>query len=150
MSRAKSVKNEDVAIRSESLGDLGIVLLLALVEADVLEHEDLARLKSGNGVSGLLAIGVVNKGDVETGELGELGGNRSERELGLGAVALGTTKVAHEDNAGVVLDKVLNGGQSSDDTGGIANDAVLQRHVEVNAARKRACRRPRRREQSSW
>lgn len=46
MSGAEGVENEDVAVGSELLGDLGIVLLLALIETDVLENEDLARLDS--------------------------------------------------------------------------------------------------------
>ena len=48
MSGAEGIENEDVTIGSELLGDLGIVLLLTLVETDVLENEDLARLDGGD------------------------------------------------------------------------------------------------------
>ena len=41
--------------------------------------------------------------------------------------------MAHEDDASVVLNEVVDGGQGSLDTGGVANDAILDRHVEVNA-----------------
>ena len=130
---AEGIENEDVTIGSELLGDLGIVLLLTLIEADVLENEDLARLDGGNGLGGLLTIRVGNKSNVKARELGELLGDRLEGELGLEASALGTAEVAHEDDASVVLDEILDGGKGSLDAGGIAHDAVLDRHIEVNA-----------------
>ena len=65
----------------------GVVLLLALVEADVLEDEDVARLEGVDRGGGLLAVGVVDELDVEAGELGELVGSRLQGELGLGTVA---------------------------------------------------------------
>ena len=133
MSRAKSVKNKDVTIRSKGLGDLGIVLFLTLVKTDVLENEDLARLDGGDSLSSLLAVGVGDKGNVETRELSELLGDGLEGQLGLEAGALGTAEVAHEDDASVVLNEVVDGGQGSLDTGGVANDAILDRHVKVNA-----------------
>ena len=40
---------------------------------------------------------------------------------------------SHEDDASIVLDEVVDGGQGSLDAGGVANDAILDRHVEVNA-----------------
>ena len=89
VSGAEGIENEDVTIGSELLGDLGIVLLLTLIEADVLENEDLARLDGGNSLSSLLAVGVGDKGNVETRELGELLGDRLKGELGLEAGASG-------------------------------------------------------------
>ncbi len=41
--------------------------------------------------------------------------------------------MAHEDDASIVLNEIVDGGQGSLDTGGVANDAILDRHVEVNA-----------------
>ena len=133
MSGAEGIENEDVTIRSELLGDLGIVLLLTLVKTDVLENEDLARLDGGDSLGGLLAIRVGNKSNVKARELSELLGDRLEGKLGLEASALRTAEVAHEDDASVVLNEVVDGGQGSLNTGGVANDAILDRHVEVNA-----------------
>jgi hypothetical protein len=96
---AEGVEHEDVAVGGELLRDLGVVLLLALVEADVLEHQDVAGLDAGDGLLGLLAVGVVDELHVIAGELGELVGGGLERELGLGAVALGAAEVAHEHDA---------------------------------------------------
>lgn len=41
--------------------------------------------------------------------------------------------MAHEDDASVVLNEVVDSGQGCLDAGGVANDAILDRHVEVNA-----------------
>lgn len=82
MGGAEGIENEDVTIGSELLGDLGIVLLLTLVETDVLENEDLARLDGGNGLGGLLTIRVSNKSNVKARELGELLGDRLEESSG--------------------------------------------------------------------
>ena len=123
----------EIATGSELLRKLGIVLLLTLVETDVLENEDLARLDGGDSLSSLLAVGVGDKGNIETRELSELLGDGLEGQLGLEAGALGTAEVAHENDASVVLNEVVDGGQGSLDAGGVANDAILDRHVEVNA-----------------
>ena len=133
VSGAEGIENENVTIGSELLGDLGVVLLLTLVETDVLENEDLARLDGGDSLGSLLAVSVGDKGNVETRELGELLGDRLKGELRLEASTLGTAEVAHEDDASVVLNEIVDGGQGSLDTGGVANDAILDRHVEVNA-----------------
>lgn len=150
MGGAEGIENEDVTIGSELLGDLGIVLLLTLVETDVLENEDLARLDGGNGLGGLLTIRVSNKSNVKARELGELLGDRLEGELGLEASTLGTAEVAHEDDASVVLNEVVDSGQGCLDAGGVANDAILDRHVEVNADENALGRRHRCRGRSSW
>ena len=63
----------------------------------------------------------------------ELLGDGFEGQLGLEAGAIGTAEVAHEDDASVVLNEIVDGGQGSLDTGSVTNDAILDRHVEVNA-----------------
>ena len=133
VSGTEGIEDEDVAIGSEDLGDLGIVLLLTLVKTDVLENEDLARLDGGDSLSSLLAVGVGDEGNIETRELSKLLGDGLEGQLGLEAGAFGTAEVAHEDDASIVLNEIVDGGQGSLDAGGVANDAILDRHVEVNA-----------------
>ena len=133
VSGAEGVEHEDVAVGGEDLGDLGVVLLLALVEADVLEDEDLAVSEGIDGGLGLLAVGVVDELHVIAGDLGELVGGRLEGELGLGAVALGAAEVAHEDDLGALVLEVLDGGDGGADAGVVGDDAVLQGDVEVDA-----------------
>ncbi len=133
MSRAESVEHEDIAVGSELLCDLRIVLLLALVEADILEDEDVARLDLGDGLLSLLAVGVVDELHVVASELSELLGCRLEGELGLGAIALGAAEMAHEHDAGTVLLQILDRRDSGLDAGVIRDNAVLQGHIEVDA-----------------
>ena len=131
---AEGVEDEDVAKGGKALADLGLVLLLAPVEADVLEHEDVTRLEGIDGSLGLVTVGVGDELHGQAAHLGELLGNRLEGELGLGAVALGATEMAHEDDAGVVLHEVLDRGEGRLDAGGVTHDTVLDGHVEVDAA----------------
>ena len=126
VSGAEGVEDEDVAVGSEGLGDLGVVLLLALVEADVLEDEDVAGLEGVDGLLGLLAVGVLDELHVEAGELSELLGGGAQGKLGLEAGAIGTAKVAHQDDLGVVLLEVADGGDGRTDAGVVSDDAVLQ------------------------
>ena len=93
----------------------------------------MAGLERGGSLSSSLAVGIGDEGDVQTGELGELLGNGSERERRLRAVALGAAEVAHEDDLGVVVNEVLDGGDGGLDARGIAHDAIGHRHVEVHA-----------------
>ena len=64
-------------------------------------------------LSSLLAVGVGDKGNIETRELSELLGDRLKGELRLEAGALGTAEVAHENDTSVVLNEVVDGGQGS-------------------------------------
>ena len=98
-----------------------------------LEHEHVAGLEGLDGSGRLLTVGVGDEGHVQAGELGELGGDGLQGELGLEAGAGRAAEVAHEDDARVVIDQVLDRGQRGLDAGGVADDAVLDRHVEVNA-----------------
>ena len=133
MRGTEGVEHEDVAVGGEGLGDLGVVLLLALVKADVLEDEDLAVLKRVHGGLGLLAVGVVDELHVIAGKLGELVGGGLQGELRLGAVALGAAEVAHEDDLGALVLEVLDRGDGGADAGVVRDDAVLQGDVEVHA-----------------
>ena len=78
MSGAKGVKDKDVSVGGELLGNLRVVLLLGLKEADILEDENLAGLQGLHGSLSLLAIGVIDELDVVTRELGELVRRRLE------------------------------------------------------------------------
>ena len=56
--------------------------------------------------------------------------------LPLTNVALGLNVGETRDRACLLytsLNEIVDGGQGSLDTGGVANDAILDRHVEVNA-----------------
>ena len=55
MNGAEGIRNVQLCKGSELLGELGIVLLLFLVEAQVLKEQDFAGLKLGSHVFNFLA-----------------------------------------------------------------------------------------------
>ena len=61
---AEGVEHEDVAVGGEGLGDLGVVLLLALVKADVLEAVALGAAEVAHEDDlGALVLEVLDRGD---------------------------------------------------------------------------------------
>ena len=114
---AERVVDVDIAKGSELPAERGVVLLLALVEAQVLEHEHLAvgecrrfRLRVG-------AHGVGREDDGRAQKLRQAARCRSQRERFFEALAGRTAAMAHKDRAGAVLPQVLDGGQRRADAG---------------------------------
>jgi hypothetical protein len=97
---AEGVVAVGIAVRRELPGEGGVALLLGLVEAEVLEQEDLAGLHGPHAGRGLLIDAVARwERDGAAQELGEAVGAGLERELGLDTLALGTAQVGHQDGA---------------------------------------------------
>ena len=94
----KGVVDVDVAVLRQLGGEFGCVLLLALVEAGVLEDDEIAGLErlDGGGGGGTDAIGCEGHGALH--EAGELGGDRGKRIL-LVRACLGATEVGEHGNA---------------------------------------------------
>ena len=65
-----------------------VLLLLALIEADVLENEDLTRLESLDGGRSLVTVGIGDEGHIQAGELGKLA-HGSRENCGSEALPLG-------------------------------------------------------------
>lgn len=106
------------------------------METEVLQENDLA---TSSSVDGLLDLGtntVVQELDLIAEKLLELGNNGSKRVL-LVDRAVGTAEVGHEDDSlGIVLDGVLDGGESTDDTLVVGDLLVgVKRDVEVDLER---------------
>ncbi len=100
MRRREGVVDIDVAEVGEGLGEFEVVLLLAAVIADVLEHGDLSWLDGGDAPPRLLAETVAD--EVDGGarhQLAHLFGDRPER--GVGAYhTLGTPEMREHDHLG--------------------------------------------------
>ena len=133
---AERVVDVDVGQRGKRLGKgstLGLVLGgLLLVEADILQQHDFARLQRSGQRLGAVADHVVGKLDLDSQQLGEAGRHRLE---GIGHVEL-TLRAAHvraEDHGGTVLLQIFDGGQRLADTLVVGDFSVGQRHVEVAA-----------------
>ena len=131
--RAERVVDVCFAELGELLAELGIVLLLALVETKVLENQHLTILKGRCLGLGVWADGVGGERHGATEQLGEAQGRRAQRELLLEALARRTAEVAHEDDAGAFVDQFLDGGQRSADAGIVGADAICHGDVEVDA-----------------
>lgn len=148
MSAAASLTDVDITKSSQSLAELlnlGLVdlLLLALLilvaalllgmEAQVLKQDNLAVLGAVHGLLDLLADAVVCEGHALAEQLLELGNNRLETVLRV-RLAIRAAEVGHQnDGLSSVLDGMLDGGQSTDNTLVVGDVLVrIERDVEVD------------------
>ena len=133
VSRAESVVHVQSCVTQQSLGELGVVLLLLLVEANVVQQHHITVLKSGSSSGSGLADGLRNKGNRLAQVAGQALSSGLQRELGLVAGTLGAAQVRAEHQTGALLEQVLNGGQSSHDAGIVGDGTILHGNVEVHA-----------------
>jgi hypothetical protein len=108
--------------------DLGLFLE---VETEVLEKDDLTRLKLGAGSLDLRTNTVVEELNGALEELLEVLGDGLESELGLD-LTIRAAKVAHENDRSTALKDVVDGGKSSTHTVVALDLAVLHGDVEVD------------------
>ena len=69
MRRAKRVVDIDIGKRGELAAEFGVVLLLALIETQILEDDDLPLLKRFDLRTSILSDGVGGEDDVRIDEL---------------------------------------------------------------------------------
>ena len=130
---AERVVDVHVAERGQLLAERRVVLLLALVEAQVLHHEHVA-VAQRRGLR--LRVGPHRVGGEHDGlaeKLGQALGGGAQRERFLEALAGRSSEVAHEDDARALLHQTLDGGQRGADARVVGDGAVLHGHVEVDA-----------------
>ena len=132
--RAECIVHKDVRQRSQLLGQLGIVLRLALHEADVLQQHHIAVLQGSGLGLGILTDDVLGHHDGLAEQLAQAVRNDLQGQLGL-PLALRLAHMGAEDDAGAVVDKVLNGRHGSDDALVARDLAFLGGDVEVTAAK---------------
>ena len=150
--RSKGVVDIAVGVRSQRLGELllrslhrllgllvgGILLLdahgLALlfgVEAEVFEHQRLARFERRSGLGSLGAVGSELDGHAQFFAHGV--DDLAQRELGVD-LAFGLAHVRHDDEAATVGEHLFQRGKRPADAGVVGDFTVfIQRHVEVHA-----------------
>ncbi len=119
---AERVVDVEVRERAEARRQLGVVLRLARLEADVLEHHDVA---VGHVVE------VRRERDLGAEQAGEVLGDRRERELRL--AVLRPAEVRDEQQPRAALAQLLDRRQRGADAGIVGDRAVRQRDVEVDA-----------------
>ena len=130
--RREGVADEDIAELGQLLGKGWIVLLLAGVEAQVLQHGDVAVLQRACDLGGRFADAVGGEGDRPAEQLRELGRDGLQRILRIGS-ALGPAEMRDDNDAGAALGQVLEPGHDTLQACGVGDPAVLGRHVEVGA-----------------
>ncbi len=163
MHRAKGIGHVHAALPRQGrhlLGQLGVVLGLALLKAGVLEQHDLAALQ-GRGLGlGVGAHHVIRQDHVLAQQLGQAGGHRLHAQLGQGLLPLllgdgglvlallqlfllvgleGGRRLAHVgagDHRRALVQQVLDGGQGGPDALVVSDDAAAvlsHRNVEIAA-----------------
>ena len=123
MGGGEGVVDIDVAELGE-LGDEGrIVLLLALVEAGVLQQQHVAVLHRRDRFGGGLADAVGGEGDGPTQMLGDRRGDRAQR-IGLVRAALGAAEMGHQDDFAALVGDLADRRQHAFDAGGVGDLAL--------------------------
>ncbi len=156
---AECIGNEDLCHVSQSLSKLGVVLGLALVEAQVLKQHDLAGLEGCGLCLCILADGVGRKDDFHAEQFAQALCNGSEGQLLEGLLprflskgsrilallgllfhegfesGVGLAEVGAGDDCRAVFEQVLYGGESGNDTlvAGDLTGRLVLRHVEIAA-----------------
>ena len=133
MRGAERVVDVHVAERGQLLAERGVVLLLALVEAQVLQHEHVAVAQRRGLRARVVAHRVGCEHDGLAQQLRELLGGGAQRERLFEALARRAAEMAHEHDARTLRDELLDGGQRGADARVVGDDAVFHRHVEVDA-----------------
>jgi hypothetical protein len=102
------------------------------VEADVLEQDDVARLRGRTGGLDRGANAVVEELHRLAEQLAEALGHGRERELQL-ALAVGASEVAHEDDGRALVEQVVDRRQRRGDALVVFDFSVFDGNVEVDA-----------------
>ncbi len=128
----EGIGDEDVAELGHLRGQGGVVLLLALVEACVLKHQNVAILHGGDGLLGLRSDAVGGEGD----RLAENGSDRRhhrlQRVFGVRSV-LGPAEMGKQDGPAALLGHFADGRGAGTDTRVVSDLAIRHGDVEVDA-----------------
>jgi len=131
MRRAERVVHVEVEAGRKLFRERRIVPLFLWVEADVLEHHDIAGLHLPHGLLDLGTDGVWLERHRPAEELGKAFRDRREREFCVRA--LRATQVRDKPDGGACPEERAEGRQRGADARVIRDSAVLQRYVEVDA-----------------
>ena len=131
--RPERVVHVDVGERGELGRERRVVLLFLGMEAKVFEQHDVAAgLRLGDGLPCRFTNAVAREHDLPPEERREVRRDRLEAVFRV-RLAFRTTQVRGEDDGGALVERVLDGRQRRAHAGVVADDAVLERHVEVDA-----------------
>ena len=127
----ESIVHIDVAEARQRGDEIGIVRRFAVVEAGVLQAENVAGPHDGHGLLGDLADAVLGKGDRPADDARGGGGDRLERVLGIALFR--AAEMREQDHFPAFVGDLRDGRRHRLDAGYVRHLAVLHRHVEVDA-----------------
>ncbi len=132
MRRPKGIVHVDVCQSRHLLGQLQIVLFLALVEASVLQHHDFARLQLFCQCFHFGADGVGRHLDGNPQMRRQNVRGSAQAELWVGT-AFRSSQMAHQKQRGALVQHILDSRQGGFDALVIGDLAILHGHVEIHA-----------------
>jgi len=130
--RREGVVDEDVAQGRDLFGEVGIVLFLAGMEARVLQQKHVAIFQCIHGGFRLGAHTIFGESDIAADGCAQGRHERLQRH-GWHDFALGPVEVRQDDDLGALFRQFADGGGLALDAGGVGDDAVLHRHIQVGA-----------------
>ena len=134
MSRAEGVVHVGIGEVCQGTGELGVVLLLALVEADVLQQQHVTVFQRVDGFLSRRSDKLTREHDVAAEQLLQTARDGAQAEGLLEALPRRATAVAREDHPGAVADELVDGGQRRADARVVGHVAIgIHRRVEVDA-----------------
>ena len=129
---AEGVVHVHIGESGQPACELGVVVGLLLVEAQVLEKEHAPRRQLRRGRLDLGPHAVAHGANLTPEQLGETLRHRREAQL-LDDLALGAPEMGTEDHRAAAFEEVGDGRQGGADARVVGDAALLQGHVEVDA-----------------
>ncbi len=131
MGGREGVVDPDVAELCQRRDERRIVLLLALVEARVLQAQDVAGPHCRDRGLGFFADAVRGEGDRPADDVRECRRDRPQRLLRIGR--LGPAEMGEQDHLAALRGDLGDGRLNPRDAGRVGDPSVFHRHVEVDA-----------------
>jgi hypothetical protein len=131
VSRAEGVVDEEIAEPGQVRGEISVVGLLARIEAEVLDHEDVARLQGRGGAFHLRTGDRGNRGNPLPEELAQPTRDRSHGIRRI-CFSLRSPEMRRQDDRRPSVQQVLNRRQRRSDAGVVGHFTVAQRHIEID------------------
>ncbi len=132
MAGSKSVVAVDIGHGGETGGKLSVALLLTLVEAQVLEHDDVTIFESSDLGSGIVTDSIGGKGDRTSDQLGESHGSWPQAAVRISSLRL--TEVTDQNQPPATLKYRLNRRECALDTAIVGDVEVgIEGDIEVHS-----------------
>ena len=132
MRGGEGVINVEVAEPGHRVGQLGIVLLLAAVEAGILQHRDIARLEQRHHPLGRLALAIVDERHVAAEHVAERMGDEREAHVRV-PLAFRTAEMGEDQDDCPPVGELGDGRRRGAQAGIVGHPRAVHRHVQVLA-----------------